>query len=447
VIPTFSVVLAAYNRGRHIVPTIRSVLDQSFQDFELIVVGDCCTDETGRVVGTLDPARVRWVNLPQRSGSQAGPNNAGIELARGRYVAYIGHDDIWSRDHLATLYQCFSRHPDSHFAIAGCIYYGPPGSGYYIVTGMFEAEDDGAPGRHFFPPSSLAHRRDIAAVIGPWRKAEEERAPVDAEFLLRAFNAGLRFAPTGRVTVHKFAAGHRYLSYLQIDSSEQAQLLHMMTQPGFSAFVSDVVHRSRQTQRFMIATHADYARYAPGQLASSNRKSKGILRPPLQALTTGVRMTQADEPAALDWHTLQTERAQPLRWSGPNPRPRLLLPFTTVRKVDLCFDVLSATEGNFEPLRLRVNGWPVASEIVPHDAIPGASIVRCRTRLRRADYSIVELDLTGGMPLDALMRQIDGTSRQIALGTVSLAPLSWLTTVWPSRPLPSMAAASSTYGG
>ena len=47
--PAFSVVMAVYNRSRHIVPTIKSVLQQSFADFELIMVGDCCTDDTAAV--------------------------------------------------------------------------------------------------------------------------------------------------------------------------------------------------------------------------------------------------------------------------------------------------------------------------------------------------------------------------------------------------------------
>ncbi|WP_284735793.1 glycosyltransferase family 2 protein [Dongia deserti] len=413
---------------------MRSVLDQSFQDFELIVVGDCCTDDTERVIGAFRSERVTWLNLPQRSGSQAGPNNAGIELARGRYVVYIGHDDVWAPDHLATLHRCFLENPDAAFVIAGCIYHGPPGSGFYIVTGMFEPLDDQAPRKHFFPPSSIAHRREITARIGPWRKPEQERAPVDAEFSLRAFSAGLRFHPTGQITVHKFAGGHRYLSYLQMDSSEQVQLLRMMSEPSFPAFVRDIVQRSRESGRYMVAAHPDYARYAPGQITEANRKSKGILRPPLQALTAAAHLEQMDNPAAIDWQPLKTDRHQPYRWSGPNPRPKLLLPFTSPRRVDIRFDILGMNEDALNCLHVRMNDRPVKFEMTRRPGMPGASVICCRTRLRRDDYSIVEFDLTGGMALDVLVRNVTGVPPRMALGSVSLAPVSWISAIWPNRP-------------
>src|SRR4030095_5903858 len=121
--PVFSIVMAAYNRGRHIVPTIRSVLAQSFTDYELLIVGDACDDDTEAMVRPFLSDRVIWRNLETRAGNQFGPNNAGIEMARGRYIVYIGHDDIWAPDHLAALNRAFSGAADIAFAVAGCICY------------------------------------------------------------------------------------------------------------------------------------------------------------------------------------------------------------------------------------------------------------------------------------------------------------------------------------
>ena len=106
--PLFSVVMATYNRGRHILPSIQSVMQQSFQDFELLIVGDQCTDDTEAIIRPLLSEKVKWRNQREHSGSQSSPNNAGIELAKGTYVAYIGHDDIWSKDHLASLEALFT---------------------------------------------------------------------------------------------------------------------------------------------------------------------------------------------------------------------------------------------------------------------------------------------------------------------------------------------------
>ena len=56
--PRFTVVMATYGRGRHILPSVRSVLGQSLAEFELLVVGDACTDETAAVVGAVAPKPV-----------------------------------------------------------------------------------------------------------------------------------------------------------------------------------------------------------------------------------------------------------------------------------------------------------------------------------------------------------------------------------------------------
>jgi glycosyltransferase involved in cell wall biosynthesis len=125
--PAFSIVMAVYNRSRHIVPTIKSVLQQSFADFELIMVGDCCTDDTAEVVKPFLSERVIWRNKA-RAGNQFAPNNAGIEMARGRYIAYLGHDDLWAPGHLSALHRTFLARPDSSIAASGCVCYGPPAS-------------------------------------------------------------------------------------------------------------------------------------------------------------------------------------------------------------------------------------------------------------------------------------------------------------------------------
>ena len=89
----FSVVIATFNRGRLILPTIESVLRQTRPAHEIIVVGDGCTDDTGEILAATFGDRVRWTNLERNLGSQAYANNEGIRLATGTHIAYLGHDD------------------------------------------------------------------------------------------------------------------------------------------------------------------------------------------------------------------------------------------------------------------------------------------------------------------------------------------------------------------
>ena len=194
--PRFSVIVPTYNRSRFIVPTLESALEQTYARFEIIVIGDRCTDDTEQVVRQKFGRAIRWISFPEHSGSQSLPNNVGVQAAAGTHIAYLGHDDIWSPNHLELLAAMFKRgSPD--FAVSGCIYHGPSGSRYYQFTGLFE--DSGTAFREFFPPSSIAHRRDLIARTGPWRDPREIKPPVDCEFLLRAAQTGAASNPPMRL--------------------------------------------------------------------------------------------------------------------------------------------------------------------------------------------------------------------------------------------------------
>ncbi len=103
--PLVTVIIATYNWSSVLRHAVRSVLWQTYENFELLVIGDGCTDDSEEVVASFGDPRVRWINLPENVGSQSGPNNRGLELARGEYIAYQGHDDVWHPKHLATLWR------------------------------------------------------------------------------------------------------------------------------------------------------------------------------------------------------------------------------------------------------------------------------------------------------------------------------------------------------
>ncbi len=123
--PLVSVVIATYNWSSVLRYSVASALAQTYPRLEVVVVGDACTDDSEDVVASFGDPRVRWLNLPENSGSQSTPNNAGIAAARGDYVAYLGHDDLWLPSHLSLLMTAVLRSgADAGYAVAEQL--GPP---------------------------------------------------------------------------------------------------------------------------------------------------------------------------------------------------------------------------------------------------------------------------------------------------------------------------------
>lgn len=385
--PFFSVVMATHGRGEHIKPTIESVLGQKFGDFELIVVGDGCVDNTEIAVRSFSSERIIWRNLPRNTGSQSFPNNEGIRACRGRWIAYIGHDDIWAPNHLERIFRTIAENETLDFVISGCVFYGPEGSDETYVTGLFDDAD--APFRHFFPPTSMSHRRDVTTRIGEWRDPRLLKYPVDSDFLLRAAHAGLRFASTREVTAHKFAAGYRYLSYLRPDCEEQKAFLRILTTPP-GVDIDGIVGKARRNGQYMTLQYGDYSSLSEGYIFEQNRKRKGIARPALRPLLNREVIDQTDDPRGSDWHELETLEGKRFRWSGPNPRPKILIPYSG-RGARLSIEVICQNPNvPIEQLSLDIDGHLAGSKINIDAA--GARRIVADITLRPADYTVITLN-------------------------------------------------------
>lgn len=97
--PLVSVIIPTYNRAQLLRETIGSVLSQTLQDFEIIVVDNMSLDETESYVTHLDDPRIRYFRNPN-NGVIAVNRNLGIKHAKGKYVAFCDDDDLWMPEKL-----------------------------------------------------------------------------------------------------------------------------------------------------------------------------------------------------------------------------------------------------------------------------------------------------------------------------------------------------------
>ena len=107
--PFFSIIIPLYNKEKFIENTIKSVLGQSFQDFELIVVNDGSTDTSFELVNKLKDRRIKTYSISNAGVSKA--RNFGIQKATSKLIVFLDADDLWKNNHLQELYKLRKAHP------------------------------------------------------------------------------------------------------------------------------------------------------------------------------------------------------------------------------------------------------------------------------------------------------------------------------------------------
>jgi glycosyltransferase involved in cell wall biosynthesis len=108
--PKVSVVIPTYNYGRFLGEAIQSVLDQTFQDFEIFVVDDGSTDNTKEIVDSFKDHRIKYIYQENRGVSAA--RNTGIQTSIGEYITFLDSDDVWLPQNLDLKVKLLDSRPD-----------------------------------------------------------------------------------------------------------------------------------------------------------------------------------------------------------------------------------------------------------------------------------------------------------------------------------------------
>ena len=110
--PYFSVVIPLYNKQNYIAATLKSVLAQTFTDFEVLVIDDVSTDNSTNVVKSIVDDRIRIISHDKNSGLSAS-RNTGIKNAATPFIAFLDADDIWKPEFLQKIYELTVNYPEA----------------------------------------------------------------------------------------------------------------------------------------------------------------------------------------------------------------------------------------------------------------------------------------------------------------------------------------------
>jgi len=277
--PLVSIVIATYNRSRVLAHAVESVRRSTLADWELIVVGDYCTDDTAAVVASFDDARIRFVNLPQNVGEQSGPNNEGVRLARGRYIAFLNHDDMFFPDHLSST-TAFIEATGADLVWVPLLVAMPTiENGGVRACATFRLS--GVPPDGEFDPrlfifaSAWVLKRELTGRVGLWRNARQTFVSSSQDWLFRAWRSGARFTFRPESTVLAIPAGVRKGSYASAESPEHDDISEQMrVNPRF---------RDQALASAALAGEAEANRYRFGRASMNNFRA--LLFRPASAAT------------------------------------------------------------------------------------------------------------------------------------------------------------------
>ncbi|OOG70512.1 glycosyltransferase family 2 protein [Algoriphagus sp. A40] len=216
--PAVSIITATYNSSHLLKYAIQSVLDSEFQDWELIVVGDCCTDDTEEVVKRFADPRISFFNLEKNSGQQAKPNNFGLEKAKGKYLAFLNQDDLFFPDHLSKCVEEIESTGADFLIIPGIKILSSKQddfeSGNYGVQ-LCSVHPDGKFSTNVFSVASTWFLKNKSAqILGLWKMEHELYVTPSQEWIFRAFLGGILFHFPTRVGSMIILSGERKNSYI-----------------------------------------------------------------------------------------------------------------------------------------------------------------------------------------------------------------------------------------
>ena len=204
--PLVSVIIPTYNRAALVRDAVRSVLEQTFSDFELIVIDDGSTDGTDAVMAGFDDRRLFYIKQENRGRSAA--RNRALSRARGRFIAFLDSDDLYLKDKLEKQVAYMDRNPDVDMIYTSAICVDE--AGRPLDKQIYTAEVEGDIYRQvaFFQPVTITLptvmlRREVLDTIGNFDERMDRFEDTDLwRRIAKRFKVGILREPTCILKTH-----------------------------------------------------------------------------------------------------------------------------------------------------------------------------------------------------------------------------------------------------
>ena len=186
-----SIIISTHNRANRLKKAIQSVLDQSYQDFEIVVVDDASTDSTEFVAKAFEDKRIKYIKRAKNFGNDTKPKNEGILASTGEYIAFLDDDNTFRPDHLQALLTVLEKEP--RYALSyGDRWINDENKEIPPQMGVFSEFDPGVLlVRNYIDTSDVLVRREALFRVGGFD--ETQKKYIDWNLWVRLAKAGYIF--------------------------------------------------------------------------------------------------------------------------------------------------------------------------------------------------------------------------------------------------------------
>ncbi len=193
--PLISVIIPFFNASRYLKESIESVISQTFDDWELILIDDGSTDDSVQIVTRLSLTEPRIKILSQKNAGQAAARNNGIKSSKAKFIAFLDADDIWVKNKLEVqLKHLESEKVDVIYSLGILMFENDNNrtEPYHWVTGRLDgmAMFEELTKSNFMNPGTVLLRRSIFDKVGLFDEVDALRGTEDFDLWMRITRAG-----------------------------------------------------------------------------------------------------------------------------------------------------------------------------------------------------------------------------------------------------------------